>query len=213
MIKLQIKNKMEMYKWIEENKDKHLKIKDVIEWEKDHEEEVVFFDGNFEEYYIWDNLEYDKNYPPSEFFSGNRFKLIYQGDLRWDVILNTEAFNHPVHIGYNKKFRSKDITVWESMIPNGTTDLLNTCSCDCCPCRHIDNCDDCECKENTKRYCDPKEDIYICKYCLENPNHNHERVDIKGVDWKSIDNARAGWRGPIMKWSDVIKGSPVFLEK
>jgi hypothetical protein len=47
--------KMEMYKWIKNYEPKHVTIKDLKEWKVGETKDVIIFDRNFEEYFIWTN--------------------------------------------------------------------------------------------------------------------------------------------------------------
>lgn len=59
---------MEIYEFIENCKDKHLTLGDVEKLNVGDALDVVIWDRNFEEYWIWDNVKRGKNYPKSKRF-------------------------------------------------------------------------------------------------------------------------------------------------
>ncbi len=88
-----------MYPYINSCTSSHLTIEDVMNWEVGHEADVVIWDRNFEEYWIWDNAEEEKLYDPKEFFRKNRHKLTYKGNMVWDIhFIFNETFEHQVHL-------------------------------------------------------------------------------------------------------------------
>jgi hypothetical protein len=61
--------------------------------------DVVIWDGNFEENWIWEHAERDKLYNPIDFFKENRHIATYLGDYQWDIDFpHGETFRHPVHL-------------------------------------------------------------------------------------------------------------------
>lgn len=74
-------------------------IEDILKWEIGHEADVVLWDRNFEEYWIWSNAEKEKLYDPKEFFRANRCKLTYKGNMVWDIHFDFgKTIEHPVHL-------------------------------------------------------------------------------------------------------------------
>jgi hypothetical protein len=41
---------------------------------------VIIWDANFEEYWIWDKANENKNYNPKHFFASNHHKIKYIGN-------------------------------------------------------------------------------------------------------------------------------------
>jgi hypothetical protein len=90
--------KHKLYDWILIHKDKHLTIKDLSKMEIGKEYDVVIFDRNFDEP-IWDGKEEFKLYTPEEMFEDSHHKIIYRGNLEWDIVFCFgETFRHPVHL-------------------------------------------------------------------------------------------------------------------
>ena len=98
---------MEMHDFINHIKDKHLTIGDVKKMNVNDEFEVVIWDGNYQEYWIWGNAVNGKHYEPEEFFTKNKWKVIDKGNMEWDLHDSEgEIFRHPVHL------ESVDIHKW-----------------------------------------------------------------------------------------------------
>jgi len=89
---------LEMYDFIRNTKPDHLTILDLKKINIGDELDVVIWDGHFEEYWIWNNAENMKPYHPHDFFEKNHCKLIYKGNLTWDLHIDREIFEHPIHL-------------------------------------------------------------------------------------------------------------------
>ncbi len=88
-----------MYHFIENSKNKHLTIADVKKMLPEDQIDVVIWDRNFEEYWIWNNAENEKPYEPQIFFKSNHHKITYKGDMKWDIHFNFgETIEHPIHL-------------------------------------------------------------------------------------------------------------------
>ncbi len=88
-----------MHSFIEHCKNKHLKLSDIHNLNVGDILDVVIWDRNFEEYWIWDNAKCNKLYKPIEFFKENRCLLNYLGDYKWDITFPYgETIRHPVHL-------------------------------------------------------------------------------------------------------------------
>lgn len=90
---------LEIHDFIDICKDKHLTLEDIKELETGKELDLVVWDRNFEEYKIWKELQPEKVYDPETFFSENRCKCIYKGDLKWDIVFGFgQTIQHPLHL-------------------------------------------------------------------------------------------------------------------
>jgi hypothetical protein len=89
---------MEMYKFIKESSSEHLTIADVKKLKPGDKLDVVIWDRNFEEHWIWDEAESEKLYNAEKFFKYNRANITYLGHMRWELHLNYGDFKHPIHL-------------------------------------------------------------------------------------------------------------------
>jgi hypothetical protein len=90
---------MDMYDFINNCKDKHLTIADIKLMSPGDVIDVVVWDTNFEEYWIWDSAEKNKSYDPFIFFKSNRCKITYKGNMLWDIYFDFgDTCTHPVHL-------------------------------------------------------------------------------------------------------------------
>lgn len=90
---------MEMYEFIENCKNKHLTLDDIEKLNVGDTLDVVIWDINFEEYWIWQNAKQGINYNPKDFFASNHHCIEYLGNYKWDVNFNFgETFTHPIHL-------------------------------------------------------------------------------------------------------------------
>lgn len=69
---VQNKDSLQMYAFIEKTKPYHLTIRDLKNMKPGDKLDVVMWDANFEEYWIWDNATPMKPYDPKDFFAANR---------------------------------------------------------------------------------------------------------------------------------------------
>ncbi len=88
----------EMYGFINNCKPDHLTITDVKKMKVGDQIDVVIWDRNFEEYWIWENAENEKSYDPQVFFAENRHTITYKGNMTWDIDLWEEVITHPIHL-------------------------------------------------------------------------------------------------------------------
>ena len=97
---IQMKSAQKMYEFVNVfSRGKHLTIKDVTQLGIGETLDVVIWDRNFEEYWIWDNAESGKNYDAEEFFKHNRNQITYKGNMEWDIHFSfVETIEHPVHL-------------------------------------------------------------------------------------------------------------------
>ena len=94
---------MDMYEWINYYKSNHLVINDLKKMNVGDTLDVVIFDRNFEEYFIWPKLKKNKSYTPKYFFKGNRHQIKYNGDLTWDITYSFGCIaHHPIEINVSK---------------------------------------------------------------------------------------------------------------
>jgi len=90
---------LEMYHFVHATKDQHLTLADIKHLNVGDALDVVIWDGNWEEYWAWEKAENLKPYSPEEFFTKNRHKLVYRGNLTWDIHFRFgEVIEHPVHL-------------------------------------------------------------------------------------------------------------------
>ena len=88
----------ENYDFIELSRPSHLTIADVEKLSPGDELDVVIWDGNFEEYWIWDKSEPNRHYDPEEFYRANHHRLVYLGNLTWTLYIDGEIVDHPIHL-------------------------------------------------------------------------------------------------------------------
>jgi len=94
-----IEKSLEMYDFIELCKDKHLTINDILNLSIGDELDVIIWDRNFEESWIWNKAELNKLYDAQEFFKDQRATLIYKGNMEWTIAFCWgESFDHPIHL-------------------------------------------------------------------------------------------------------------------
>ncbi len=90
---------LSMYKWIKECRPYHLTLDDVKTWKMGDAHDVAMFDSNFEENDIWANIKPNTMLPATAFFKHNRTKLVYKGDMKWDIHFDFgETVTHPLHL-------------------------------------------------------------------------------------------------------------------
>ena len=76
---------MNCYDWISNMQPHHLCLQDVSQWDIGHKQDFLLLDQNFEEYYIWPNLEKGHLYQPKDFFLQNKVEAEYVGDFTWKL--------------------------------------------------------------------------------------------------------------------------------
>lgn len=96
---------LEMYDFIKKCEPNYLKVKDIKKLKIGDELDVVIWDTNFEEYYIWKKCEQNKKYDSQLFFKENRCKLIYCENYKWKILDSDNNINlHPLHANYKSKW-------------------------------------------------------------------------------------------------------------
>ena len=110
----------EMYKFRDVvTREHHLTIKDLKNLNPGDELDVLIWDGNYEEYWIWDNAESEKPYDPREFYKSNRCKITYLHNLKWNIdIPNVGVIEHPIHLNL-KPFIKETFCTWDSIEDDG----------------------------------------------------------------------------------------------
>jgi hypothetical protein len=90
---------MEMNAFIENCKQYHLTIKDIKEMNIGDTFDVIIWDGNYDEYWIWTNAIDKKLYDPEIFYEQNKHTITYLGNMKWNIHFNFgEIIEHPVHL-------------------------------------------------------------------------------------------------------------------
>ncbi len=129
-----------MNDWIRNRKDLHVKVGDLDNWPVGETRTVVIFDGNFQEYGLWDNYDKFKTYKPSELFQYNKHEMKYLGNMRWkfgtlefsQASKDIEFYDHVCNrrcwrtlrgmdkhdIIYNSSLNGKDILKYEDLDKN-----------------------------------------------------------------------------------------------
>ena len=108
---------LEMRDFIEQCKSLHLTIADVKNMKVGDQIEVVLWDGNFEEYWIWDNAKNEEAYDPKEFFKKNRNRFTYTGDMKW-IMKDPENDVHPIHLHLSDFIKETNWT-WSAIEDDG----------------------------------------------------------------------------------------------
>ena len=103
---------IELYQWIRHHEPLYLTKRDLQHLNLGYTCEVALFDGNFEEYYICDNVPSNEIISPEQMFQENKITLTYTNDSphSWDmepVFLYGEIQNHTV----NMDMRSPETTL------------------------------------------------------------------------------------------------------
>jgi len=90
---------MEVYGFIKDCQNMHLTLGDVKDLQVGDELDVVIWDRNFEEYWIWNKAVENQPYDPWKFFKANRHKVTYRGNMSWNIHFNFgEIILHPIHL-------------------------------------------------------------------------------------------------------------------
>jgi len=96
-----LEESVNIYDWLDDQNSKalHLTLGNVRMLEVGQELDVVIFDGNFEEYGMWEKYKKNEAYDPEDILQYNRTKIIYKGDFMWDIVMSDcGTFEHPVHL-------------------------------------------------------------------------------------------------------------------
>lgn len=119
---LEMKNFIRVY-----SKDKHLTLGDVKQMSPGVTIDVVIWDRNYEEYWIWDNAEDKKEYDPEEFFEQNRHQITYLGNMKWDIKFPFgETIAHPIHLDTSSlQTNWRWVAVEEDGFIHITTEVVN----------------------------------------------------------------------------------------
>lgn len=90
---------METHDFIENCSSEHLTLADVLKLKKGDCLDVVIWDRNYEEYWMWNHAVPMQPYRPFEFYRANRHKLHYLGDYKWNIEFPFgETHPHPIHL-------------------------------------------------------------------------------------------------------------------
>jgi len=183
---------VELYQFVNKTtRPFHLTLHDILELKKEETLDVVIWDRNFEENWIWDHATLNEPYDPRVFFAENRCTLTFHG---------TEPSLQQCGCGeFHKMYMS-----WGITFPFGKT-YVHTL--------HVDTT-----KLDTNWHWVPLDaqdgmlhiDSYVVKTGEKNPE-GWDRIDMR---WQDLPKStRVGWRGPIMRWRD-LKGLPkVYWKK
>ena len=88
---------LEMRQFIETSKPNHLTLGDIKQLSPGDSLDVVIWDRNFEEGWIWSAAEENHPYDPTFFFRENRHKLVMKGNLIWDIHYSWgQVVRHPI---------------------------------------------------------------------------------------------------------------------
>lgn len=127
---------LEMYEFIHKSKPYHLTINDIKTLKPNSTLDVIIWDRNFEEPWIWSNAKKMQPYDPHIFFAENHHTLTYLGNMKWDLHFNflTEEekkcknkFVHPVHIDVsNLPTNWTWVDIPDDGIINITRDIIGT---------------------------------------------------------------------------------------
>lgn len=90
---------LEVDDFIENTRPHQLTLGDVVALRVGQQFEVVIWDRNFEEYWMWESAVPGQRYDPQTFFAANRWTVTYRGDLNWTLEQNaTGEVNDSIHI-------------------------------------------------------------------------------------------------------------------
>lgn len=94
-----INKSLEMYDFIKQCKNKHLTLGDIKKMKVNDIIDVVIWDRNFEEYWIWENAKNKQLYNAETFFEENHHQIKYKGNMEWEIIFNFgETYTHKIHL-------------------------------------------------------------------------------------------------------------------
>lgn len=89
---------MDVDKFIKSCKSAHLTLGDVKKLNVGDQLDVVIWDRNFEDYWIYGQAEKGRNYNPQDFFKYNHCKIIYQGNMEWDIDFSFAVYRHCIEL-------------------------------------------------------------------------------------------------------------------
>lgn len=90
---------METHEFIENSIGDHLTLADINKLSVGDILDVVIWDRNYEEYWMWTKAVPVQLYSPEEFYKQNRHQLKYLGDYQWDITYPFgETHTHPLHL-------------------------------------------------------------------------------------------------------------------
>lgn len=90
---------VEMYTYIRDSSEDHLRLSDVKNMKINDTIDVVIWDRNFEEHWIWDEAISEKLYDAETFFAYNRHQLTYLGNMTWTINYPWGGkIDHPIHL-------------------------------------------------------------------------------------------------------------------
>ncbi len=117
---------MEVHDWMEQCRNLHITVGDVRNLNVGDELTVVMWDGNYEEYKMWDIPE-NENRNAEDMFSENKAKLIYKSDSppTWDIeYIWEETIEHPVHVNVE---HLRTTWTWCALESDGYIHITNEC--------------------------------------------------------------------------------------
>lgn len=76
---------MEVYQFIDHCKSEHMTLNDLQKMKAGDVIDVVIWDFNFEEGFIWSSSVEMQYYEPTEFFKDNHHKIKYLGNMTWEI--------------------------------------------------------------------------------------------------------------------------------
>ena len=96
---INIDEPLEMYNFMEKTRYMHLTLGDLKGLCAGETIDVLSWDGNWEEYWIWENAKNEHPYDPHVFFKQNRCKITNHGNGKWDITFSWgQTVEHPVHL-------------------------------------------------------------------------------------------------------------------
>lgn len=103
---------VDMYKFIKKTSHLHLTLEDVYNLKPGDELDVVIWDRNWEENWVWGEANHNEVYSPEDFFLVNRRKVIYRGNMKWDIKFGhgTELMN--IHVNTENLPSGKTKWTW-----------------------------------------------------------------------------------------------------
>lgn len=108
-------DRAEEYKeWIRGYRADHLCIDDIQKLKPGDVLDVAIFDRNMEEYGMWAEIPANTPFPADEFFRFNHHKIKIMENGCWELQMNSEKFQHPIH--YNTESYA---TRWTWVVPSG----------------------------------------------------------------------------------------------
>mgnify|MGYP006976398487 CR=1 FL=1 len=196
----EIMQSTELYQFIRECRHLHLTKADVDLLKPGDRLDVVIWDRNFEEYWIWDQPQ-NVPYSPEVFFSENRHQLVYQGGHKWDIEFNFgETIRHPFHLSLEGENTSYTWTSLEGKEPHD-------CQCQSRPVGSESSPED----QVENSYDWIHITTYVKKDDQSGPPEGWGPIHKHYDDFPTT--TRVGWRGPMMLWDRLADLGMVHYHK